>query len=116
MRYTFSCFFVASILAALSLPIVHALPLYPRATSRSTYLINALNSAKVLSEWYSESSGRWQNAWWNSANALTTLASLAQIDSQYRQTANLIFENTFTAAAASNGGHWVNHFYDDEGW
>jgi len=31
-------------------------------------------------------------------------------------TANGAFENILTAAPASNGGSFLNDFYDDEGW
>lgn len=102
----------------LSLPsTIRALPIMARATSQATYISNAVSAVGVLNnDWFSASTGLWENLWWNSANALTTIADLALIDSSYVDTATGIFENVFTAAQAENGGTWLNDYYDDEGW
>lgn len=47
---------------------------------------------------------------------MTTLGGLAQVDSDYKTTGIGIVEGVFSAAKGSNGGTWLNNFYDDEGW
>jgi predicted alpha-1,6-mannanase (GH76 family) len=55
--------------------------------------------------------------WWNSANMVTTLADFAELDpDQYLSELSSYFETTFVAAPASNGGTFINDYYDDEGW
>ena len=70
----------------------------------------------LFRQWYDSSTGRWQDYWWQSANILTTLAGLAEVNPDYKNQAIGIFQEVFTNAKASNGGNWLNEFYDDEGW
>ncbi|KAK5115012.1 hypothetical protein LTR85_010050 [Meristemomyces frigidus] len=96
---------------------IRALPLLPRSTSQADYISNAVNAVGTLNDkWFSQTNGQWDSLWWNSANAVTTIAGLAQVNPDYMGTATGIFENVFSAAQASNGGSWLNEFYDDEGW
>jgi len=111
-----TCYSAISLLASFSLPLADASPIVERATSRRTYINHAVNATGALSQWYSKSDGQWSKQWWQSANTITTLAGLAQIDPSYKSAATKIFETTFSAAKASNGGNWLNNFYDDEGW
>nr|OQO20222.1 hypothetical protein B0A51_11629 [Rachicladosporium sp. CCFEE 5018] len=102
--------------AALALGL-STLPLAARAATRSDYISNALNATDVLNQnWYDSTNGLWQDLWWNSANALTALADLAAIDSDFIPTASNYFQTTYNAAPASNGGTWLNDYYDDEAW
>lgn len=88
-----------------------------QAASRLEYINNAINATDVLNQmWYDSSNGLWQNLWWNSANMITAIADLAQVDSSFLSTANYYFQTTFVAAQAANGGSFINNYYDDEGW
>ena len=69
---------------------------------------------KHLQAWYNPATGLYQTTgWWNSANAITTLAndSTTTGDKQYAS----IFANTFSAAQHTSAG-FLNNYYDDEGW
>ncbi|KAK4575165.1 hypothetical protein LTR86_001017 [Recurvomyces mirabilis] len=96
---------------------IHAAPLAPRQTSRQDYINNAMSAKDVLiNDWYDASTGRFQNLWWNSANAITTLADLVSVNPAFKNDAVITFESTYTNAPGSNGGNWLNDYYDDEGW
>ncbi|WPH02205.1 glycoside hydrolase family 76 protein [Acrodontium crateriforme] len=99
---------------------VFALATFPQvisAASQSTYISYSRNATDVMNQvWYDHSTGLWQNLWWNSANLLTSIGNLAEVDSSFKSTAENIFQTTFTGAKAANGGTWLNNFYDDEGW
>lgn len=88
------------------------------AASRSDYLSDAMNATDVLNQqWYDASKGLYQNLWWNSANALTSLADLASINKdQFLSTANYYLSTSLSAAPKTNGGSFLNTYYDDEGW
>ncbi|KAK5110144.1 hypothetical protein LTR62_006278 [Meristemomyces frigidus] len=47
---------------------------------------------------------------------ITTLADLVSINPSFKNAAVSTFENTYNNAPASNGGTWLNDYYDDEGW
>ncbi|KAK6435004.1 hypothetical protein LTR95_008809 [Oleoguttula sp. CCFEE 5521] len=99
------------------LGLLSSFPLAVRAASRSDYISNALNATDVLNQnWYDSSNGLWQDLWWNSANALTALADLASVDENFVPTATHYFEISYSSAPASNGGTWLNDYYDDEAW
>jgi predicted alpha-1,6-mannanase (GH76 family) len=104
-------FAAVTVLAAIALPNVNA-------ASRDDYIANARSGInKLNSEWYDSSNGLWQEMWWNSANMVTTLADFVALDpDQYLSSFIGQFETTLTAAAASNGGNFINDYYDDEGW
>jgi hypothetical protein len=83
------------------------------AASRSTYIERAVNATDVLNQkWYNTSDGQWQDLWWNSANALTSLADLTAVDkASFASTSDFYFRNTLHAAQASNGGRFLNDYY-----
>lgn len=87
------------------------------ATSQD-YLSSALNATKYLNDqYYNTSTGLWSNYWWNSANVMTTLADLAQIDTSYLATAESYFEQTHLLAPNEQGSKdWLDAYYDDDGW
>ncbi len=67
-----------------------------------------------LQSWYNPTSGLYDTTgWWNSANALTTLADYSRStrDKSYLG----VFPNTLVAAQKKFPG-FLNNFYDDEGW
>ena len=110
---------IAGVLSALLClpPTTRAAPLVIRATSKADYIRNAMDATNVMNnKWYYGPNGTWADDWWNSANIVTNLAGLAQVDPDFMGTANGMFENILTAAPASNGGSFLNDFYDDEGW
>ena len=68
-------------------------------SSTSEYASNAIAALATLQEWYNLSSGLWNTTgWWNSANCLTVLATLAAIDPNIATLAAPIFANTFVQA------------------
>ena len=91
---------------------------FAQAASRNHYINHALNATNVLNrDWYDRSNGQWQDLWWNSANMITTLADLTELDTNsFLPVSTYYFRTTFAAAQASNGGSFINDFYDDEGW
>ncbi|KAK5715503.1 hypothetical protein LTR15_010148 [Elasticomyces elasticus] len=110
-----------TLLGMLSLPAaIRAAPLKPRQTSRADYISNANAATKVLGDkWFHAETGLWDDLWWQSANALTSMSDLAIVDTTFMDTAISIFENVYTNAPANNptnAGSWLNDFYDDEGW
>ncbi len=85
----------------------------PRATD-TTYRQRAALGIQRLQSWYDPSTGLYRTTgWWNSANAITTVAdySLVTGDKQYES----VFPNVFSAAQHTSAG-FLNNFYDDEGW
>jgi predicted alpha-1,6-mannanase (GH76 family) len=84
-----------------------------RATD-TTYRQRAALGIQRLQSWYDPATGLYRTTgWWNSANAITTLAdySLATGDKQYAS----VFPNVLSAAQHTSAG-FLNNFYDDEGW
>ncbi|GAM86971.1 hypothetical protein ANO11243_049920 [Dothideomycetidae sp. 11243] len=88
-----------------------------------------------LQTFYNSSTGLWHSfppSWWQSANALTTLADMVALNGTNAvKVANVVIPNTFRQAAAFNEAHnhhtkrgsssstttaCINGFYDDEGW
>lgn len=99
----------------------------------SIYQTHAESALESLQTFYNDSTGLWHSygvSWWQSANALTTLANMVSLNSSYAQTvADHVFPTTFTQAQALNikDNHhtkrqestetpWTNGYYDDEGW
>ncbi|ATY65455.1 Glycoside family 76 [Cordyceps militaris] len=70
-------------------------------SSKDHYANNVFLAASALQGfWYSNSTGLWDNAWWNSGNALTTLADWARLrpaDAKRLKIADII-RNTWTQA------------------
>jgi predicted alpha-1,6-mannanase (GH76 family) len=75
---------------------------------RATLAVNSLQP------WYDEQTGLYRTTgWWNSANAITTLADYSRINDSKKFES--IFSNTLSAAQKTSPG-FINRFYDDEGW
>jgi predicted alpha-1,6-mannanase (GH76 family) len=67
-----------------------------------------------LQSWYDQATGLYRTTgWWNSANALTTLADYSRATNSHQF--DSVFSNTFTAAQHTSVG-FLNNYYDDEGW
>ncbi|KAG0084356.1 hypothetical protein BGZ93_009925 [Podila epicladia] len=88
------------------------------ASTKAQYVEDASAGIKALnSNWYSQDTGLWDGAWWQSANALTTLADFAILQPSTLNSlgiANTI-QNTVKNAPKKFPG-FINQFYDDEGW
>lgn len=73
----------------------------------------ALGVAKLQS-WFDRKTGLYDTTgWWNSANAITTLADYTRVtnDQQYMS----VFPTVLSAAQRTSPG-FLNNYYDDEGW
>jgi predicted alpha-1,6-mannanase (GH76 family) len=82
--------------------------------ANASYRQRAALGIQRLQSWYDPATGLYRTTgWWNSANALTTLAdySRATGDKQYES----VFPNVLSAAQHTSAG-FLNNFYDDEGW
>jgi predicted alpha-1,6-mannanase (GH76 family) len=80
----------------------------------SSYRQKAAFGIQRLQSWYDPATGLYRTTgWWNSANAITTLADYARVtgDRHY----DSVFPGTFSAAQHTSAG-FLNNFYDDEGW
>lgn len=104
------------------------------ATSSQMYVSHAVAAIEALNtNWYSSSTGLWDKAWWQSGNALTTLADFALKQPAEADKLNIkgTIQNTFEKAqlsttkrrirrnmSATQSGFpgFINEFYDDEGW
>ena len=93
---------------------------YISSISATDYATNAESAITVLNDkWYSASTGLWDDLWWNSANAMTTIADLGLIDDSFKSTAEQIISTTYSKApgrGGTNDGSYINDYYDDEGW
>ena len=116
-------------------------------TNPRSNISHAQSALIALQRWYNATTGLWETTgWWNSANALTTLADFVEIDSSLDFVAEYVFWNTFSQAQKAspevvkvrklysvntytgpnfppgivppkNGfSGFLNDFYDDEGW
>lgn len=86
----------------------------PAKATNSFYAQRAALGIKRLQSWYDPSTGLYRTTgWWNSANAITTLADYSRVtgDKQYES----VFPNVFSAAQRKFPS-FLNDFYDDEGW
>jgi predicted alpha-1,6-mannanase (GH76 family) len=95
---------------------LHAEGVYS-ATS-ATYAQEASTAIQALnSNWYDSHTGLWDGAWWQSANALTTLADFAILQPGAAKALGIsnTIRNTFQNAQQRFAG-FINPFYDDEGW
>lgn len=83
-------------------------------TANATNQQRAALAIKALQRWYDPHTGLYRTTgWWNSANAITTLAD----DSRAAHTKkfNSVFRDTLKAAQKTSPG-FINQYYDDEGW
>jgi hypothetical protein len=124
-----------------------ALSTLPLATYGETHMDHARAATVTLQEtWYNGQTGLYNStAWWNCANAITTLADMSAVDPNVLdRTTNGIFRNTYNQAQKKNlnvykydamhecdGIHhrcpnasphtyspkgYLNSYFDDEGW
>lgn len=108
----------------------------PAAVSAS-YADNAREALDTLQKWYDTDSGVWDTTdWWNSANCLTVLGYLAEVDPETNDTVTEVLANTHARAkapsydaklvkkhsprdneeVAADPSNFLNDLYDDEGW
>jgi predicted alpha-1,6-mannanase (GH76 family) len=107
-RFILACFIACALLMATSSAAT------PPDSSSVSYQKRAALAIKGLQSWYNKSTGLYRTTgWWNSANAITTLADYARVSGSNKF--NGVFKNTFTAAQKTSPG-FINHYYDDEGW
>ncbi|HUY80612.1 MAG TPA: glycoside hydrolase family 76 protein [Acidobacteriaceae bacterium] len=107
-RSILTCFLACSLLG------VVAAAAAPQATPSPSYQKRAALAIKGLQSWYNKPTGLYRaTGWWNSANAITTLADYAKVSGAKKF--NRVFKNTFTAAQKTSPG-FINHYYDDQGW
>ncbi|OAA38637.1 glycosyl hydrolase [Metarhizium rileyi] len=89
-----------------------------RSASKAQYADHAYTAIKTLnSNWYNQDTGLWGGAWWQSANALTTLADFAILRPSAAGSLGITntIQNTINNAPKKFPG-FLNQFYDDEGW
>ncbi|WYZ45192.1 hypothetical protein EsH8_VIII_000508 [Colletotrichum jinshuiense] len=87
-------------LAARAVFLMSVRPIVQRADV-TTYTNNSIAAIQTLQNtWYDVGSGLWDNAWWNSANAFTTLADFADLNRDAANRLNIggILRNTFNQA------------------
>jgi predicted alpha-1,6-mannanase (GH76 family) len=93
------------------------LPFAALASPQPDYIARTLNATDVLNDqYYNQTTGLWQDFWWNTGAILSTIGDVALLCPEFKSTAEDIFDNTLTAAKASNNGNFLNEYYDDEGW
>lgn len=102
----------------LGLCIVSLCPVNSAATKEDTAGISANERAtlavRALQSWYNQQTGLYRTTgWWNSANAITTLADYSKLTKSHEFDA--VFSNTLAAAQKTSPG-FINKYYDDEGW
>jgi predicted alpha-1,6-mannanase (GH76 family) len=84
------------------------------AGAATGYLQDVADGIGALQRWYTPATGLYRTTgWWNSANALTTLADYERVSKSAEYAS--VFANSFTAAQKTSPG-FLNNFYDDEGW
>jgi len=108
----------------LSIPAFAAPLLSPAAASRGHSTENASDASTraqsavdALQQWYTSQNGLyWTTGWWNSGNALTTLANFSRVTHSTKYLP--VFANTLHAAQTGHQGFpgFINDYYDDEGW
>lgn len=105
-----ACCFALLFFAALT-------PAIAAQTKKPANLSNSQRAAlaiKALQKWYDPHTGLYRTTgWWNSANAITTLADYSR--AAHIKKYNSVFKNTFKAAQKTSSG-FINQYYDDEGW
>jgi len=72
---------------------------------------NSAAAASVLQQWYNQSGLYNSTGWWNAANCLEALETVAAADNQLQYLG--VLTNTFNL---NNSGNFLDGYYDDEGW
>lgn len=76
------------------------------------YKTTAQAGVQMLHSWYNQETGLWDGTgWWNSANILHTL-----IDYQVATSIDLYDPIIALTFERNQHGHFLNNYYDDEGW
>ena len=79
-----------------------------------SYGQKAALAIRGLQSWYDKRTGLYTTTgWWNSANAITTLADYSRMSGSHEF--DSVFANTFSAAQEKSR-EFLNRYYDDEGW
>lgn len=102
-------------LCAIGLALLYwAAPRCVPAQAAADWSQRTAEAAATLQTWYDPGTGLYRTTgWWNSANAITTLADYAGVVPS--KEFDRVFANTFTAAQRKSPG-FLNKYYDDEGW
>ncbi|KAF5011364.1 hypothetical protein FDECE_2539 [Fusarium decemcellulare] len=77
----------------------------PQAREVDTYTEKAkITIERLNADWYNANTGIWDNAWWNSANSLTTMADFTTLRLDVANRINIggIMRTTFTNAQKTN--------------
>jgi predicted alpha-1,6-mannanase (GH76 family) len=81
---------------------------------RGAYGDHAKLAMDTLQKSYGLDTGLYKTTgWWNSANAITTLADYARVEHTHEY--DFVFSNTLATAQKKFPG-FINEYYDDEGW
>ena len=115
MRYALRLIIGFCVAVLLLIPASPALP--DDRASLSPQQRTAL-AVHTLQSWYNQQTGLYNTTgWWNSANAITTLADYSRVSASHEF--DPIFDNTFTQAQKTGpetAPGFLNKYYDDEGW
>lgn len=90
-----------------------------RRTTDLAYVGRAIDAINKMQTWYDPSTGLYQNAWWNSANAITALADFqAAKPGAVNGITGIVFPTSLSKAPSSPHGfnNFLNDYYDDELW
>jgi len=92
--------YVPLILSLLLFPSVEsAIPWQNSPAIKNMFGLRAAAGIDTLQQWYNLTTGLWDTTgWWNSANALTTIADYTVLNMSYSTEAGLVFSNTFVNA------------------
>lgn len=105
---------LAAVLSLLAGFAVSGVPRAAGAQAAGKELQRSGQGVATLQQWYDPATGLYRSTgWWNSANALTVLVDYARLarSAEY----NFLIANTFVAAQNQHV-HFLNEYYDDEGW
>ena len=115
MRHSKTTHILRIMLAGIALGTLAAPSTQAQSTPASgSYKEHATLAIQSLQTWYDLDTGLYKTTgWWNSANAITTLADYATV-TQSRDY-DYVFSNTLSLAQKTAPG-FINRYYDDEGW
>lgn len=73
------------------------------AASQAQLRTNAVTATNTLLGWYNRTNGLWETtSWWNSANCITTLADMTQLNPHLGVVTGRVWNNTFENAQLYN--------------